>query len=104
MNSEDKWLETKIISRYQTIAEEFFPKILGLDCSDVFLTDGSSLLDFIPSLHELGDRLEREEDIPDYFISYTNRLVKTFFHVPIGDLDQRMLIDIFKRINDYRTA
>lgn len=92
------WIERSIIAQYDHIASEYFPKVLGLDYDLVVLTDGDSLLDYGNKLGEDGQPIYEF----DRFLEDTDRLTRQLFHVSISDLDDRMLIDIFKRISDFR--
>ncbi len=75
-----QFAETDRIEKYETIAVDFFNKIIGMNYYDCFISDESSLYDF---------DLDDEETIEKIKKKYGIELDKKLF-----------LVDIFEQINN----
>jgi len=69
------------IEQYEDIAIQFFPKVIGMEYYDCFITDMSGLTDF-------------EED-KEYYIDK----VQKEYNIDISDIEDLILIKIFERIS-----
>jgi hypothetical protein len=77
---------SRLIAAYDAIARDFFPKILGIDYDDCFVSDESSLHDFEP------------------VTSYSGALIaiKANYGIEVPDAAKGNLVDIFELIRTSR--
>jgi hypothetical protein len=76
------------IVKYEEFAKEFFPRILGLNFTDCFISDETSLWDFHND--DNNDALEQK--------------IGLLYGVDVSDVKSGNLIAIFKRITSKKTS
>jgi hypothetical protein len=78
-----EFASTEEISKYDEFAKEFFPRVLGLNYEDCFISDETSLWDF-------------HNDDSNAFLE---QKIGLLYGVDISDVKNGSLVEIFKRIS-----